>query len=182
MRRYPAALPLTAALLMWLGVLCALLSAAEPIRATVVAVYDGDTITAQAGDERIRVRLNAIDAPELKQTAGRESRDFLRELCLGQEVTLRDRGRDRYRRMIADVTLANGRRANTLMVDHGWAWHFTRYSDSRVLSRIEERARQKGCGLWDQERYPEAPEAPWDYRARIRRERKEARERMQEAG
>lgn len=46
------------------------------------SVYDGDTFRAIADftGEEIKVRLSCVDAPEMKQAGGVESRDYLRKL------------------------------------------------------------------------------------------------------
>ena len=53
--------------------------------ATVVKVHDGDTLTIEKDDadkSQVVVRLNRIDAPELKQPYGIESRNYLIDLVL----------------------------------------------------------------------------------------------------
>lgn len=44
---------------------------AELIHSTVTSVYDGDTVTLATGD---KIRLAGIDAPEIRQAFGIESR------------------------------------------------------------------------------------------------------------
>jgi len=97
----------------------------------VIKVYDGDTITvaampltpycgiacaeaARAGPMyRFAVRLRGIDAPELKGSGPAEhaaavvSRDALAGLLLGRAVALRNRGAEKYGRLLADVYLPN---------------------------------------------------------------------------
>lgn len=46
---------------------------AQELSVNVVSVHDGDTITVlAAGNEQIKVRLEGIDAPELKQPLGEQ--------------------------------------------------------------------------------------------------------------
>ena len=62
----------------------------EEFRAKVVKVMDGDTIRVK-WDERnfdFPVRLALIDAPEMGETGGRESRSWLAEQILGEEVDI----------------------------------------------------------------------------------------------
>src|SRR5687768_14921235 len=47
----------------------------------VVKVSDGDTLTVLVNKTQIRVRLDAIDAPELGQAFGKRSRQSLAQLC-----------------------------------------------------------------------------------------------------
>ena len=52
----------------------------------VVDVHDGDTLTIKSGATRTKVRLAGIDAPELNQFFGVESRNSLRSLAINKEV------------------------------------------------------------------------------------------------
>ncbi|MEM7757129.1 MAG: hypothetical protein AAF298_03225 [Cyanobacteria bacterium P01_A01_bin.40] len=42
------------------------------------SIYDGDTLRVVRGDEELKIRFCGIDAPEIKQPLGVESRDYLR--------------------------------------------------------------------------------------------------------
>ncbi len=47
----------------------------------VLKVVDGDTIKVKLGDNKVKkIRFSAIDAPEIKQTHGKESKKFLYDL------------------------------------------------------------------------------------------------------
>ena len=82
----------------------------------VIKVYDGDTITIasklpykKSPLYRFSVRLNRIDAPEIKGVSKKEtqmaiiSRDKLAEKCLNKQVTLTEIKREKYGRVLADV-------------------------------------------------------------------------------
>lgn len=83
----------------------------------VIKVYDGDTITIAAKlhedypVNRFSVRLNGIDAPELKSKNENEknhaviSRDALKEKILGRIVRLENVKTEKYGRLLADVYL-----------------------------------------------------------------------------
>jgi endonuclease YncB( thermonuclease family) len=86
----------------------------------VIKVYDGDTITIAAklpfNDSplyRLSVRLNGIDAPEMKgksedeKRAAKEARDMLSNLILNKYVTLTNIQNEKYGRILADVYLDN---------------------------------------------------------------------------
>ena len=51
----------------------------------VVAISDGDTLTARCGApgayQQVKVRIAAIDAPESRQAFGQKSRQHLAQLC-----------------------------------------------------------------------------------------------------
>lgn len=106
------------------------------------------------------MRLADIDAPELRQDFGARSRQSLAELCHGKQASLRERGRDRYRRVLAQVTCA-GIDANAEQVRRGMAWVFVRYAPpDSPLHAIEAEARTKRRGLWSHD----APVPPWEWR------------------
>ena len=82
----------------------------------VIKVYDGDTITIASKlpyDSsplyRFSVRLNGIDAPEIKgktedeKTAAKVSQKALEELILHKNVTLENMSTEKYGRILADV-------------------------------------------------------------------------------
>ena len=73
--------------------------------ATVINVHDGDTITVKLGWQTVKVRLCGIDAPELSQPFGVQSRDHLRSLLAsaGNQVILYISDTDRYGRKVAEL-------------------------------------------------------------------------------
>jgi len=126
----------------------------------VIGIVDGDTIDCLVNSKIIRVRLNAIDAPEKKQDFYMKSKQALAELCYGKKVILVENGHDRYKRLIADVYV-NDQYINSKMIELGMAWHYTKYSKDRNLSAREHIAKINKKGLWS----THFPIAPWDYRA-----------------
>lgn len=126
----------------------------------VVGVLDGDTITVLVGREQRRVRLAGVDAPEKGQAFGQRSKQALSQMIFGREVTVVSTGRDRYERTLGIVQLMDGSSVNERLVENGWAWHYTRYSNDRRLSELETRARAARRGLWADP----SPVAPWDFR------------------
>ena len=76
--------------------------------AQVIDVLDGDTIKVLHNNHAERIRLNGIDCPEKGQAYGKRAKQTVSELVFGKEVTLNTFGRDKYRRTIADVLLADG--------------------------------------------------------------------------
>lgn len=80
--------------------------------ATVVRVIDGDTFVIDGG---ARIRVRNFDSPELRhwkcpeeRALAREAREVARDLLNGRRVTLVVDGEDRYRRLVADVTIHRG--------------------------------------------------------------------------
>ena len=99
----------------------------------VIKVYDGDTITVASklpfrGSPlyRFSVRLASIDSPEIKGGSAKEcasalkSRDALHNLIFGKIIELRNNGKEKYGRLLADVYL-NDLHVNQWMLDNKYA-------------------------------------------------------------
>lgn len=133
-------------------------------------VIDGDTLDV-AGE---RVRLEGIDAPEIKQScpkadrpngtwpAGRIAALALERWVRDREVACRQIGRDGFGRMIGRCH-ADGRDLNAAMVRHGLAWAFLKYS--QTFAADERAARSAALGVWSSSCKP-----AWEYRANRWRE------------
>lgn len=138
---------------------------ADIFHGVVISVHDGDTLTLQIGIEQKKIRLAGIDAPELKQLFGPESRDALRQSVLNQSVTVDTNKQDRYGRAVGKVLL-NGEDVNLKQVSAGLAWVYTDYikelsvEDRQQYSAAETAANDAHIGLWQDEQ----PVAPWTYR------------------
>lgn len=144
------------------AVAAALLLSAGAATATdcqVVSVHDGDTLTAQCADQRLKVRLAEIDAPERGQPYSRRSTDHLKAICLGKSATLRGDHLDKYRRTLARVTCA-GVDANAEQVRSGYAWAFTQYLTDPDIATLETAAKDARRGLWRAQN----PIPPWEFR------------------
>lgn len=133
------------------------------------SVYDGDTLRLVKGNREEKIRLCGIDAPELKQEGGRESRDTLRSLLPdGAEVYYVPVERDRYGRMVAEIFMPTSTEnlevhVNAEMILQGQAWHYQQYSGgcpNRIaLETAEELAKQNRAGIWQGN-----PTPPWEWR------------------
>ncbi len=126
----------------------------------VVSVHDGDTLTVlDETNTQIKVRLDAIDAPELGQPFGQAAKRALSEMVFGKNVVVIKKREDRWGRTIGHV-LIDGKDTNLLMLEDGMAWHYREYSKNARLQRAEDDARAAGNGLWaDRNSVP-----PWDWR------------------
>lgn len=132
----------------------------------VVAVGDGDSVTVLDDSRREhRVRMFAIDAPELNQAFGRQSKQSLSDLVFGKTVTVEVHGRDRYERSVGKI-LVDGIDVNLEQVKRGFAWHYRNFenqqtpADRAAYRDAESAARAKRLGLWSDPN----PEPPWNYR------------------
>lgn len=140
-------------------------ASAELLTGTVTSVHDGDTLTLQAGAEQKKIRLAGIDAPELKQPFGLESREALRQSVLNQAVNIDTTKQDRYGRAVGKVLL-NGEDVNLKQVSAGLAWVYTDYikelsvEDREQYRSAETAANDAHIGIWQDDQ----PVAPWTYR------------------
>jgi endonuclease YncB( thermonuclease family) len=131
----------------------------------VTHVVDGDTLHLAARHGKVTVRIAAIDAPELAQDFGAQSRLALSEQCVGRSVEARVHKTDPYGRLVAVVLLADVD-LGLAQLRAGMAWHFTRYakeqgpSERNAYAAAEANARAQRVGLWS----TGSPVAPWDFR------------------
>lgn len=137
----------------------ALSAAPVELHGHVLSVHDGDTFWAYCDCHRVKIRLAAVDAPELRQRFGFESRDHLAAMILGRTVVVRVVGRDRNGRPVGFVEV-DGLDVNEAMLADGYGWQDRRYSKSKRLSRLQVEARGQRRGLWVD---PE-PVEPWVWR------------------
>lgn len=130
------------------------------------SVHDGDTlrVRSQSG-EVLKVRFACVDAPELKQPLGEESRNYLRSIISkgGNKVKLQPITLDRYGRTVAQLWNSSGL-IQSQMVVAGWAYGYEQYKkDCPNWSAIESaqtQAQNEKVGIW---KVPQ--QKPWDYRS-----------------
>ena len=137
--------------------------AAVALICLVIAIADGDTLTARcetpSGLENIKVRLAEIDAPEKSQAFGSRSKQRLADLCFQKQASVTPRTKDRYLRTVANVECA-GQDAGAEQVRAGMAWVFDRYVTDRSLYAVQDDARSAKRGLWADAN----PIPPWELR------------------
>ena len=121
-------------------------AAGETITGTVDRVGDGDDVFVIADGERHEVRLVAIDAPELDQPFGDIAKETLTKWIDGKTVRVEWTKRDRYKRKLGMVYLAETN-INEKLVAEGLAWHYKRYSNDATLAKRERTARDRKRGL-----------------------------------
>ncbi len=124
----------------------------------VVEIVDGDTVLLDTG---LEIRLVGIQAPKLP--LGRpgfvpwplsdEAAAFLSDLVLGKELSLSygGRDRDRYRRSLAHLHLADGTWIQAELLRAGMARVYS-FADNRAcvgeLLQFERAGRAAGHGIW----------------------------------
>lgn len=132
----------------------------EILTGTAINIYDGDTFTLLTGDEKIKIRIVGIDAPEAKQEYGLISRDYARDLLDGKRVTVYLEPGETYGRKLGIVITEDGKHFNYEMVANGYAWWYDYYSSDKFLEAAQEKAKAKKKGLWSLD----SPKAPWIWR------------------
>lgn len=144
-----------------------LLAACAPVASdwldgTVVGVSDGDTLTLlTTGDQRVKIRLGQIDAPEGSQPWGDQSRQALTQMVFQREVRVQVTDIDSYGRTVGGVFLGD-LDVNAEMVRSGEAWVYRRYVTDKQLFVLEDQARAGGRGLWSLSEAQRIP--PWQWR------------------
>jgi endonuclease YncB( thermonuclease family) len=138
---------------------------AKTFTARVIAVTDGDTVTVLQGNKKTTVRLADIDAPEIKQPWGSESRAALTKLALRKEVRVTPRAVDDYGRVVAVLEVDGGPGHPLINLNHeqvrrGMAWADTFHNAGKTAKELQAQAQRARLGLWNQAN----PQPPWAYR------------------
>jgi endonuclease YncB( thermonuclease family)/methylphosphotriester-DNA--protein-cysteine methyltransferase len=139
----------------------------------VINVHDGDTVTVlDEKNKKTHIRLQGIDAPELKQEFGSVSQQNLSRMVLGKQVTIVWTKIDKYRRTVGTIML-DGHDVNIEQVKAGLAWHFKKYEDEQnpedrvAYAAAEQQARSAKLGLWQDPN----PTPPGDWRGEVKTKR-----------
>ncbi|MEA5553322.1 thermonuclease family protein [Anabaena cylindrica UHCC 0172] len=134
----------------------------------VISAHDGDTIKVTKDGITENIRFCGIDAPEISQPLGKESRDYLRSIfSLKKMVQISIVGTDRYNRKIGEIFLINPdgteKFLNEELVKAGMAYHYAQYSkncpNEISLKNGEAIAQQQKIGVWNGYH-----QTPWNYR------------------
>lgn len=132
----------------------------EIIRAQVVQIPDGDSLTIVIDGKMVRARLAEIDAPEGQQPFSDQSRQSLFDMCFWVEAELTPTSKDEYGRMVVLVK-CNGINVNSEQVKRGLAWVYDDTKDA-ALQELQVKARAAGRGLWGAQP-PFSPIPPWEW-------------------
>ena len=135
-----------------------LLSAEKEIK--ILRVIDGDTVSAESRGAEIKIRLSEIDAPEMDQTYGTNSKKCLSELIReNSSLRFKSDGQDNYGRSLGWL-VTDDKNLNYEMIKQGCAWVYDRYVINKTIYSFQNGARLKNLGLWKQNN----PIAPWIWR------------------
>lgn len=135
---------------------------AQTLYAKIVKVKDGDTVVAiDKEKKKYTIRLGCIDAPELKQNFGVSSKNFLEKICYNQNVIIKIKNKDKYKRNIGTLYKENlNIDINLQMVSEGYAWVYNDYCNNIEYLQAEEKAKIHKKGIWSQNN--QIP--PWIFR------------------
>ena len=98
-----------ALILLTLGFLTARPLMAESFTGKVVKVIDGDTLSVLRNGKEVRVILNGVDCPEPGQSYGDKATKLTRSLANDKEVRIEIKETDRYKRLVVDLILPDGK-------------------------------------------------------------------------
>lgn len=93
--------------------------------ARVSYIYDGDTV--QLEQNKTRVRLWGIDAPEKGSPGADAARNALIKLVDGKRVEILPIDKDRYGRTVGRI-FRNGQDISAVMIERGHALEYCRFS------------------------------------------------------
>jgi micrococcal nuclease len=151
-------------LVLVIGILMVNVSAAREVFVGKVSfVSDGDTLWVrpeQGGPPR-KLRIDGIDAPEICQAGGVDSRDALAAYVLNQRVEVTIRRYDDYGRGLALLVLEK-KDLGAHLVSTGRAWSYRWRSSPGPYSSEETLARQARRGVFASHQ----SELPRDFRKR----------------
>ena len=129
-------------------------------RGKVVFIPDGDTIIIEnLSRKQFKIRLEHIDAPDISQAYGEESKEFLMSLIFGKTVSVVTDKKDKYGRHVG-IVFYGWKNINLASIKAGMAWYTSRYSNEEDFEEAEKEAREELNGLWEDP----SPTPPWNYR------------------
>lgn len=111
----------------------------------VIEVLDGDTLLL---DNKTKLRLRHLDAPELNFCGGLEAKKILSDLVKGKQVIISEQLPDQYGRAMALVTLGNVL-INEKLLASGWVrYHSDLSSKEEILKEVASRAKEEKKGIY----------------------------------
>jgi endonuclease YncB( thermonuclease family) len=127
----------------------------------VIKISDGDTITLLLeGNQQKKLRLAEVDCPESGQAFGKNAKQFTSAQVFGKTVKFVEDTKDRYGRSVAKVYYDNDKYLSRELIKAGMGWWYFSYSKDTTLGKLQEKAKAKKIGLWQDVNAM----APWEYR------------------
>lgn len=132
---------------------------AEAFPGTVTLVLDGDSLFIKGSAQGVLVHIDGVDAPELYQAFGSESRALIERLTHGRTATVSLKAKADNGELFARVEL-DGADLGAALVRAGMAYYCRRTDDDRRLAEAEREAREAMRGIWS----VAGVVPPWRYR------------------
>ena len=135
----------------------------EEFVGVVTKVIDGDSVVIRHENILKKIRLSYIDAPEVSQDHGEDSKLFLKNIVLDKTVLVDTKRKDKYGRHLSDLYIHSNIESiyvNAKMIKSGNAWVYKRYRSNTYLINLENHARSNKIGIWKKDN----PMEPWVYR------------------
>jgi endonuclease YncB( thermonuclease family) len=125
----------------------------------VAHVSDGDTLWVRpdGGGEALKIRIDGIDAPEICQAWGPESRVALSGYVLHQRVRVMPRAHDKFGRTVASLSVHESDVGEWLVQGgHAWANQFRNYKSRYGVSQAVAQAARRGLFAAPRPQFPSA--------------------------
>lgn len=121
-------------------------------------VMDGDTVlVVRAGQkEPVKLRLDAVDAPETCQPGGASARDAMMALALRKSVQVQQLGHDSYGRDIGRLSV-DGVDLGAEMVRSGMAWAYRFRTGRGPYAALQRQAQKENRGVFAGREEPMSP-------------------------
>ncbi|GAB1393066.1 hypothetical protein MASR1M60_12290 [Rhodocyclaceae bacterium] len=150
---------------------------AESLKGVVVSIADGDTLTVlDSQHQQHKISLSGIDAPEMVQPFGQQSKSALSAMVFNRVVEVIGNKKDRDGGTIGKVMAADPNcnmpacprthDVNLMQLMSGMAWWYRDYAreqspkDREDYEVAEFQAKSQRRGLWADKN----PVPPWDWR------------------
>ncbi len=139
----------------------------EYIFGKVVKIIDGDTIVVQKNNKNYTIDIYGIDAPELNQNYGKESKKALSEMLRNYEVGVHFKGKSEDRNKTGYVNIMNAMNVSFLMIEKCQAWisqDYCKQDDCSTFEAFHNSCKSSKKGIWSQDG---VIVTPWDFRSNV---------------
>jgi micrococcal nuclease len=118
--------------------------------AQVTHVTDGDTVWVrpERGGKPVKLRISAMDAPEICQAGGVAAQAALARRLAGRQLAVTSLGRDDYGRTVTVIRL-QGEDIGAWMVSQGHAWSSRYGREGGPYFSLQQQAQAAGRGLFE---------------------------------
>ena len=130
------------------------------VSAKVIRIKDGDTVVVLlAGNIQKTLRLAEVDCPENSQAFGKNAKQFTSGQIFGKQISFVVTDTDRYGRTIAKIYYGK-KYLSAEIIKAGFGWWYYKYSTDKNLGKLQNQAKLKKIGLWQDH----TAIAPWEFR------------------